>query len=131
MLRYFLTLLPALSLAVAVSISPRYWGALEDKRLSGPVLAGFLLSAVAILAIFRQLQENCPQNAPPKQVLKQFVWYIAQYGSFILLFCMAAWLVSLGTHWLLAPFLSEKIINGLSFFFFWCFVIGLIALTRR
>jgi len=128
MLRYFLTLISTMAFTGAIAIFPKYWGALQDKRLSGPVLSGLLFTALAIWVIFRLLKEDFPLGAAPVKIFKQYVFYGIQFGSLIGFFCLSGWLLSLGTDWLFSRFLSATIVNGLSFLCFSLFAIGVIRL---
>lgn len=126
MLRYFLTLLSTLALIGVITITPKYWGALETKRLNGIVLGGLIFAALAIWAIFRELKEDGNLNVRSGQIIKRYLFYVAQYSSFILFFSMAAWFLSLGTHWLLSALLSKTIIDGISVLLFCLFFASVI-----
>lgn len=125
MLRYLLTMLSTMAFMGVLVLCPKYWGALQNRHLSDPVLGGLLFAALGIWVIFRQLKKDFPQGAAPGKIFKQYIFYVMQFGSLILFFCTTAWCLSLVTHWLLGSFFSKTLVNGLSFFLFCLFAIAI------
>lgn len=131
MLSYLLTVLTAIPWVLALAITPKYWGALEAKHLSGSILGMFLLWMMIIWAIFRLLNSDSNSHLRGKKLIHKYVFYLALFSLGTLFLGLISALISLVTHSLLTPIFSKDIINGTSVFLFLIFLIVILGIFSR
>ncbi len=113
-LRYSLTLFSGLTLFVLIFLSTKYWGTLQAKNLSDIVLGIYLIFALATWGMFNQIGKKFDKNTPPARILHFYFSTTLKYIIFLAIFGAGVGIISLITHNLLSPFLTQKIIKFIS-----------------
>jgi hypothetical protein len=126
--RSVLTVLLVLLLAGATVLTVRRYAWLDQRGLGGLAIAGLTFSAIAILGIFVQLGADLSDDAPPNQVLRQFLIYVLQMVIFIPTSVGGIWLVLRAVAWLLTPALPQAAAGLISVLAFLGYVAGVIKL---
>lgn len=118
MLSYLLTFLTAIPWIVVLAMTPKYWGAIDAKHLTGSVLIFDLGWFLITWIIFRQLKEN---SSTSKNYINLTVFYcriVLIYGVFLSIFCLIYGLISFCIHLLLSEIIDSEILDRFSLFVF-------------
>ena len=126
--RIALTLLLVLVLAGAIAATVCWYDWLDRRGLAGLVIVGLSFSAIAILGIDLQLGQDFGAEAPPSQVVRQFLIYAAQMLVFIPSFLGGIWLLLKAVHWLLPASFARAAVGLVFTVAFLCYIAGVIKL---
>jgi hypothetical protein len=118
MLSYLLTVLTAIPWVIALAITPKYWGSLDAKHLTGSVsifyVGWFLIAGIN----FRQLQQNLSNSNNYINIIFFYINTVIKYAVFLLILCLIYGFISVSIHKLLSNFMVSAILDRLSLFIF-------------
>lgn len=118
MLSYLLTFLTALPLFAALAITPKYWGALDTKHLTGSVLIFYVSWLLILWSIFIQVKQQSTLSKSYINIIKLYCKTVVRYSTLLLIVCLMYGFISLSIHWLLSNFIDSEILDRVSLLIF-------------
>ena len=131
MLRVLLISPLLIALAAGIGATVKCWAWLDVRHLAGSAVVGLCFSAIAILGIYMQLKDDCPDQSRRAEVVGRFFRYVGQMAVFLPLFVGGIAAIVVLVKQVLSPILGEEVAGAVYYPLFLGYIAGVIWVLRR